>query len=190
MSNGIPGIDNFSRTVPEGDNRERLVCESCGWIHYDNPKIVVGSVCTWEDKFLLCKRAIEPRLGYWTIPAGYLEEHESTETGAAREAREEACADIAIEGLLAIYNIPRISQVQLIYKAHLRSPDVAVGEESEAVALYAWDDIPWQEIAFPSVHWALHHFQQVAGRDTFPPFTNPAESDIDRAGRPGRVDGV
>jgi ADP-ribose pyrophosphatase YjhB (NUDIX family) len=135
----------------------------------------------------MCKRAIEPRLGYWTIPAGYLEEHETTEAGAAREAKEEACADIRIEGLLAIYNIPRISQVQLIYKAALISPEVAVGEESQEVELYTWDEIPWQDIAFPSVHWALHHHQQVAGLNSFPPFTNPPDSEMRR---PGRVDGV
>lgn len=164
---------NFEHQVPEGDDRERLVCSDCGFVHYLNPKIVVGSVCTWEEKILMCRRAIEPRKGYWTIPAGYLEEHETTAEGAQREAQEEACAEIAIRSLLGVYNIPRISQVQLIYKAELVSPDVAPGPESLEVALVEWDDIPWEELAFPSVHWALHHFSQVRNLNTFVPFSNP-----------------
>lgn len=94
------------------------MCGDCGWIHYDNPKIVVGAVVTHEGKFLMCRRAIEPRVNYWTIPAGFLEEHESTEEGAIRETQEEALAEIRIDSLLAVYNVPRISQVQLIYRAH------------------------------------------------------------------------
>jgi ADP-ribose pyrophosphatase YjhB (NUDIX family) len=164
---------SFSRAVPDGDDRERLICDTCGWIHYENPKIVVGSVCTWEDTILLCRRAIEPRAGYWTLPAGYMEERETTEQGAMREAQEEARADIEILGLLGIYNIPRISQVQLIYKAVLRNPDVSAGPESREVGLYRWDNIPWEDLAFPTVHWALHHFRAVKDVDTFPPFTNP-----------------
>ena len=163
----------FALKVPDGDNRPRMVCSDCGWVHYVNPKVVVGAVCTWEGKFLLCKRAIEPRKGYWTIPAGYLEERESTEHGAIREALEEACADIELLGLLGVYNIPRISQVQLIYKAVLRTPAFAAGEESLEVALYDWADIPWNELAFPSVHWALQHFREVGDMPEFSPRTNP-----------------
>ncbi len=111
----------FSIKTPEGETHPRLVCDACGFIDYVNPKIVVGAVCDWRDRVLLCRRAIEPRLGYWTLPAGYLEEHETTVEGALREAREEACAELEIRGLLAVYNIPRISQVQLIYAADLRS---------------------------------------------------------------------
>lgn len=180
----IPGLDRFSKRVPDGDNMERLVCDSCGWVHYVNPKIVVGAVCTWEDRFLLCRRAIEPRLGYWTIPAGFMEERETTAEGAAREAREEACADIEIEALLGVYNIPRISQVQMIYRARLNSPDVAAGEESQEVGFFDWDDIPWGELAFPTVDWALNHYREVEGRTDFAPFTNPAGDTGDR--RPGR----
>jgi ADP-ribose pyrophosphatase YjhB (NUDIX family) len=148
------------RTVPEGDDRERLVCPDCGWIEYDNPRIVVGSVVTWEDRFLLCRREIEPRRGYWTIPAGYLELGETIMEGAAREAYEEACARIEIEGLLAVYNIPRISQVQMFFRAHLTAPDFAPGPESQEVALYDWAAIPWDDLAFPSVRWALDHFRE------------------------------
>lgn len=170
----------FSVRVPDGDNRPRLVCESCGFIHYVNPKIVVGAVCAWHERVLLCRRAIEPRLGYWTIPAGYLEERETTVDGALREAREEACAELDIRGLLAVYEIPRISQVQLIYAADLRSPVVAAGEESLEAGLFDWNAIPWPELAFPSVRWALDHFRAAAGRDDFAPFTNPPGED----GRP------
>src|ERR1700755_1119481 len=104
----------FTRVVPAGDDRERLVCGDCGFVLYDNPKIVVGSVARWGDKILLCRRAINPRRGFWTLPAGYLELNESTSAGAEREAWEEARARTQIEGLLAIYDIARISQVQLI----------------------------------------------------------------------------
>jgi ADP-ribose pyrophosphatase YjhB (NUDIX family) len=105
----------------------------------------------------LCRRAINPRRNYWTLPAGYLELHESTSAGAEREVWEEALARIQIEGLLAIYDIPRISQVQLIYRARLIEEKFGVGEESLEVALFGWDEIPWDELAFPSVRWALHH---------------------------------
>ncbi len=145
--------------VPEGDNRERMVCPDCGFINYENPKIVVGAVCLWQERFLLCRRAINPRRGYWTLPAGFLELQESTPAGAMREAWEEAQARIAIDGLLAIYDIPRISQVQIIYRAHLETPDFAAGPESLEVKLFAWEEIPWEELAFPSVRWALDHYR-------------------------------
>ena len=99
--------DNFSRRVPDGDNRPRLICDSCGFVSYENPKVVVGSVCSVGDRILLCRRAIMPRLGYWTLPAGYLKTHETTADGAMREAMEEACARIEIDALLAVYNVPR-----------------------------------------------------------------------------------
>jgi ADP-ribose pyrophosphatase YjhB (NUDIX family) len=140
-------------------------------VHYENPKIVVGSVATHDGRYLLCRRAIEPRYGLWTIPAGFLEEHETTEEGALREAREEACAELELEGLLGIYNIPRISQVQLIYKARLARAEYARGDESLEVRLFPWSEIPWDEIAFPSVLWALRHHRELGGRDHFPPFT-------------------
>lgn len=143
------------RGIPEGDNRERMICAECGFVLYDNPKIVVGSVPRWGDRLLLCRRAIHPRKGYWTLPAGYLELNESTSAGAEREAWEEAFARIRIEGLLAIYDIPRISQVQLIYRALLLDPEVAPGPESLEVGLFEWERIPWEALAFPSVRWAL-----------------------------------
>lgn len=149
------------RGIPEGDNRERMICAECGFILYDNPKIVVGSVPRWGERLLLCRRAIHPRKGYWTLPAGYLELNESTMAGAEREAWEEACARIEIEALLAIYDIPRISQVQLIYRARLLDPAVAPGPESLDVGLFGWDEIPWDDLAFPSVRWALQQERDV-----------------------------
>lgn len=159
--------------IPEGDDRPRLVCPDCGYIEYENPRIVVGSVSAWRDRILLCRRAIDPRRGFWTLPAGYLELNESTQEGAIREAWEEAGARIEIERLLAVYNIARISQVQLIYRARLTSPDIAPGRESQEVALFAWDDIPWGDIAFPSVHWALRHHDELSHETSFSPPSNP-----------------
>ncbi|HVC57609.1 MAG TPA: NUDIX hydrolase [Stellaceae bacterium] len=161
------------RGVPEGDNRERMICADCGFILYDNPKIVVGSVARSGERTLLCRRSIAPRRGFWTLPAGYLELNESTSAGAQREAWEEAQAKIAIEGLLAIYDIPRISQVQLIYRARLLDEAVAAGPESLEVALFAWDEIPWHDIAFPSVHWALHHEREARLSGDFTTRTAP-----------------
>ncbi|WP_417518638.1 NUDIX domain-containing protein [Minwuia sp.] len=173
MTDHLPGARNFSTRIPEGDNRERMVCGECGWVNYVNPKIVVGAVCRLDQKILLCRRAIEPRKGYWTIPAGFMEERESSSEGAAREAMEEANARLDMGPLLAVYNIPRISQVQLIYKATLVSPDVSAGDESLEVAFFDYDDIPWDELAFPSVTWALRQAREVWETDSFATFGNP-----------------
>lgn len=161
--------------IPEGDDRVRLVCGECGYILYDNPKIIVGAVCTWQDKYLLCRRAIEPRRGFWTLPAGYMELHETTEQGAAREVWEEACAKIEIDALLAIYNIPRISQVHMIFRARMLSPDCAPGTESLEVGLFGWDEIPWDELAYPNVGWSLRYERELKGRHGFAPRGIPAD---------------
>jgi ADP-ribose pyrophosphatase YjhB (NUDIX family) len=163
----------FSRRVPGGDSRERQVCDHCGFVDYVNPRIVVGAVCTWEERILLCRRSIEPRRGFWTLPAGFLEEGETVEEGVAREAREEAGADLELDGLLGLYSVPKVSQVQLFYRARLRSPEVFVGEETLEVRLALWDEIPWDELAFPTVRWALGDFHRVRGLETFAPFGNP-----------------
>lgn len=179
---------SFARTVPPGDTLERAVCERCGFVVYDNPRVVVGAVVRREGRVLLCRRAIEPRKGFWTLPAGFLELKETPEAGARREAREEACADIEIDTLLAVYTIPRLSQVQLIYRARLAGP-YAPGPESEAVELFERERIPWDDIAFPSVIWALDHDEAVERRGARPPFANPegADGDLGRfAGRPRR----
>jgi ADP-ribose pyrophosphatase YjhB (NUDIX family) len=163
----------FVQKIPEGDTRLRLVCDTCGFVSYENPKIVVGSVVSYADRVLLCRRAIDPRSGFWTLPAGYLELNETTVEGAVREAYEEAMARIEIDRLLAVYSIPRISQVQLIYRACLLDPEVRPGPESVEVGLFRWEEIPWAEIAFPSARWALHQFRESAGSADFPPYTNP-----------------
>lgn len=165
----------FEQKTPIGDDRERAVCALCGFIDYKNPKIVVGSVATWREKILLCRRAIEPRKGYWTIPAGYLEIGESAEDGALREAWEEARARLELDRLLAVYSVPRISQVQIMYRARLLSEDVAPGPESLEVGLFSWEDIPWADLAFSSAGWALRHFHDAMGKTDFAPFANPVD---------------
>ncbi|MEE8445613.1 MAG: NUDIX hydrolase [Alphaproteobacteria bacterium] len=161
------------REVPDGDNRERLVCPDCGFIEYENPKVVVGAVVGHEDRILLCRRAIGPRKGFWTLPAGFMELNESPADGAIRETLEEARAEIEIDALLAVYSIPRISQVQVIYRATLVTPDFAAGPESQAVELFGWREIPWDDLAFPSVRWALDHYDEVRGEAVFAARGNP-----------------
>lgn len=173
MTDSSVNDGRFVLRVPDGDNRERLVCRDCGFIRYDNPKVVVGAVCTWSERILLCRRAIEPSRGRWTLPAGYLEVHETPAEGAMREAWEEARAQIDIDALLAVYSIPRISHVQLIYRARLRSPEVSAGPESEEVGLFTWETIPWHDLAFPSVRWALTHFREVGDQRVFSVRGNP-----------------
>jgi ADP-ribose pyrophosphatase YjhB (NUDIX family) len=153
--------------VPDGDNRARLVCPDCGYIEYANPKIVVGAVCWWETSILLCKRAIAPSLGLWTIPAGFMELGETTSQGAAREVWEEAQARVVIEDLVGIYEIPHINQVNIIYRAAMISAEFAPGVESEAVGLFAWEDVPWEQLAFASVRWSLERFRAGGGPSVF-----------------------
>ena len=152
-------MPRFERRVPEGDDRERMVCADCGHIDYQNPKVIVGSVVTLDGKVLMCRRAIEPRRGYWTLPAGYLELGETLEEGAAREAMEEATAAISLDGILGVFSVARIGQVQVIFRGRFADPEpaqFASGPESLEVALFEWDQIPWNDIAFPTVHWALN----------------------------------
>lgn len=164
---------SFSRRTPSGDTHGREVCDHCEFVNYENPKIVVGSVVRHEGKILLCRRAIEPRKGYWTIPAGYMEMGETPQKGAKREAREEANADLHLSELLAVYTVERLSQVQLIYRATMNSPEFSAGEESLEVQLFSWDEIPWGDIAFPTVHWALEHDRKVEAGEANAPFDNP-----------------
>lgn len=175
MSENLPTGPHFRKVTPEGDNRERDVCGRCGFIDYRNPKIVVGSVLSFEGKVLLCRRAIEPRKGFWTLPAGYLEIGEAVEDGARREAFEEACVRPRLDQVLAVYSVPRLSQVQIIYRGTLAAADYAPGPESLDVRLFDVDDIPWPDIAFPSAGWALRHWMDSRGRSAFAPYSNPAE---------------
>jgi ADP-ribose pyrophosphatase YjhB (NUDIX family) len=165
----------FVRRIPEGEDRERLTCADCGFIAYENPKIVTGSVVAVDGKVMLCRRAIEPRRGFWTIPAGYMELGETVEEAALREAREEACAALALDGILAIYSIARIGQVQVLFRARLAAPGFAPGPESLEVRLFAWEEIPWGDLAFPSVHWVLKAWREVGERPLGAPRGNPPE---------------
>lgn len=144
--------------VPAGDTLPRYVCEQCGHIHYENPRMVVGCVATWEDRILLCRRGIEPRLGFWTLPAGFMENGETTAEAAARETLEEACAKVVIADFFAMINIAHINQVHLFYRGHLAAPEFGAGEESLETALFTEDEIPWDDLAFRSVGLCLRRF--------------------------------
>jgi ADP-ribose pyrophosphatase YjhB (NUDIX family) len=168
---------DFRLTVPEGDGRARRVCTHCAFIDYVNPKIVAGTVVMAGDQILLCRRAIEPRRGFWTLPAGFMEEGESVESAAARECLEEAGAEIIIDQLLAVYSVPRISQVQIMFRARLVS-GIAAGPESLEAGLFHWREIPWRDLAFPTVVWALTHFAATRHQKTFAPFTNPPGTEM------------
>jgi ADP-ribose pyrophosphatase YjhB (NUDIX family) len=142
--------------TPEDDNRERHVCKTCGEIHYFNPKNVVGTIPLWEDKILLCRRAIEPRKNYWTLPAGFLELHETTAEGAVRETLEETGANVHIKGLFTILNVPHIGQIHWFYIALMTSPDFSpFTSESTEVALFSEAEIPWDDLAFLTVKTCL-----------------------------------
>ena len=150
--------------VPDGDSRMRCVCDDCGQVHYENPKIVVGCVPEHEGRILLCKRAIEPRRGYWTVPAGFMELGESLAEGAARETREEACAEVQMGHLFASVDVIEAGQVHFFFKARLIGGFDA-GEETLEAALFRKEDIPWREIAFLSGTFALQKFVEDAGED-------------------------
>ena len=144
--------------IPEGDHLPRNVCQSCGIIHYENPNIVVGCVVEYEGLLLLCRRAIEPRRGFWTFPAGFMENGETLEEGAARESQEEALARVAIDSLLAVINIPEARQVHIFFRGHMMDGEFGAGPESLESKLVPPDQIPWDEIAFPSTRFALEKF--------------------------------
>ncbi len=143
------------KMIPEGDNVERYVCLNCKTIHYQNPKIIVGTIPILENKILLCKRAIEPQYGKWTIPAGFLELGERVEEGAIRETLEEANAKVEIIKLQTVYSIPKINQVYLLFLAKLLNLDFYPGHETLITQLFNFDEIPWEEIAFAAVKFAL-----------------------------------
>ena len=144
--------------VPEGDNLPRYVCPACGVVHYQNPKIVVGCIPEWEDRILLCRRAIEPRHGLWTVPSGFMENAETLVQGAARETLEEANARVEMGSLYAIYNIPHINQVHVLFRARLLDLDFKPGIESLYVQLFEEAEIPWDTLAFRVIHEPLKRY--------------------------------
>jgi ADP-ribose pyrophosphatase YjhB (NUDIX family) len=149
---------NVELRVPDGDNLPRFICISCNTIHYQNPKIVTGCIPEWGDQILLCKRAIEPRYGLWTLPAGFMENNETTEDAALRETMEEANADAEIIDLYGLFNIPHISQVYLMFRARLLNLDFGPGSESLEVQLFHEHEIPWNQLAFPVIHETLKRY--------------------------------
>lgn len=160
---GSPTASN----IPDGDNRHRRVCTACGFIHYENPRLVVGCIVETDGKILMCRRAIEPRYGYWTLPAGFMENGETTADAAARETLEEAGAVVCIDAPFAMISIAHIHQVHLFYRGHLTEPEFSAGEESLEVALLAPSEIPWSDLAFRSVRICLEHYLSDRASGTF-----------------------
>lgn len=147
-----------SLKIPAGDSLPRYVCDACATIHYQNPKMIVGCIAEWENRILLCRRAIEPRMGLWTVPAGFMENGETTAQGASRETLEEANARVEVGPLYAMYNIPHINQVYILFRARLLDLDFSAGTESLEVKLFDEADIPWEQIAFATVRNTLTHY--------------------------------
>ena len=152
------GSDDLKWIIPEGDNRSRWVCGNCGTIHYTNPNIITGCLPIWEDKVLLCKRAIEPRKGFWNVPGGFMENGETVEEGAQREVWEEALGKVEIIGIHTVFNLPKINQVYLHFLGNLVEGKFGVGEESLESQLFAESEIPWDEMAFHSSIFTLKTF--------------------------------
>lgn len=152
----------LTHTIPEGDNRLRYVCNHCDVIHYQNPNMVLGTIPVWNEngemRILLCRRAIEPRHGYWTLPAGFMENDETTSEAAIRETIEEAGANIQLHGLFSMMNVPHVNQVHMFYRATLLDLNYQAGIESLEVKMFAPDEIPWDHIAFQTVSHTLRFF--------------------------------
>ncbi|MBI4995460.1 MAG: NUDIX hydrolase [Rhodocyclales bacterium] len=144
--------------IPPGDSLPRHVCDACGAIHYRNPRLVVGALPVWEDKVLLCRRAIEPRRGLWTLPAGFMENGETVAEAALRETREEANANISLGEMFTLISVPHINQVHVVYRATLIDLDFSAGEETLEIRLFDEQDIPWDEIAFRTIALTLQHY--------------------------------
>lgn len=162
------GSDTIAWRIPNGDDRERQVCGNCDTIHYRNPRNVAGCIAEHEGRILLCRRAIEPRHGYWTFPAGFLENGESLATAAARETREEACAHVTDSALYALFNLTHIGQVYAVFRGHIPDGKAAAGAESLSVDWFTADQIPWDELAFPVIHEALRLYLTDRANGTFP----------------------
>ncbi len=153
--------------IPADDNRARHICTACNMIHYQNPRMVIGSIPQWEDKVLLCRRAIEPQYGKWTLPGGFMENGESTAQAAIRETLEEACARIAIIDLYSMYSLPYINQVHLLFRAELLDLNFGPGQESLEVKLFSETEIPWDDLAFRPVRYSLEHYFAERGKGQF-----------------------
>ena len=155
------------KRVPPGDSLPRSVCDQCGIVHYENPKLVVGSIPSYEGKLLLCRRAIEPRYGYWTLPAGFMENAETAGQAALRETMEEAGARIELGPVFSLVSVPLVNQVHLFYRARLLDLEFKPGEESLEVALFEEKDVPWPQIAFRTVGFTLKQWFEDRARGGF-----------------------
>lgn len=156
-----------SLRIPDGDNRPRYVCDHCETIHYQNPNIVAGCLPVLGDQILLCKRAIEPRYGLWTLPAGFMENDETVEQAALRESMEEANANVEIEQLYSVFSLPHVNQVYMMFRARLLDESFAPGAESLEVRLFREEDIPWEKLAFRTIHYTLRYFFEDRQRNQF-----------------------
>jgi len=165
------GSAKITQRIPAGDDHIRDVCDDCGHIYYFNPKVVVGALPIWQDRILLCKRAIEPRYGKWTLPAGFMEENESLEEGAMRETREEAGARIHQLALYTSISLPDISQVYMLFRAELSDLNYSAGTESLEVQLFTEAEIPWDELAFRTISATLKHYFEDRKHGVFPTYT-------------------
>lgn len=153
--------------VPKGDNLPRFVCGTCQTIHYQNPNIVAGCIPEWDRKILLCRRAIEPRHGFWTLPAGFMENSETSIEAAARETLEEAGAHVKVTSLFAIYNLPHINQVYMMFRSSMAEPVYQAGIESLEVELFSEREIPWDKLAFPVIEETLRRYYEDASNGEF-----------------------
>lgn len=153
--------------VPVGDLLPRHVCDTCQTIHYLNPKIVVGCIAEWDHQILLCRRAIEPKAGLWTFPAGFMETGETVEQAAARETREEANAEVDIASLYGVFSLPHVSQVYVVFRGRMRAPEFGAGSESLEVRLVHPEKIPWERLAFPVIHETLVRYVRDRSRGRF-----------------------
>jgi ADP-ribose pyrophosphatase YjhB (NUDIX family) len=170
----------ITHRVPEGDSRVRDCCDRCGAIHYQNPRPVVGTVPVWNDQVLLCLRAIEPRLGYWTLPAGFMEVGESSAEGARRETEEEACARIELGPLFSVIDVPHVEQLHIFYLARLLDLNFAAGAETSEVRLFSEADIPWDRIAFRTVFTTLRLFFEDRSKGLYGTHTSEISGNLPR----------
>ncbi len=172
------------KEIPPGDNLPRHICGSCGTIHYQNPRIIVGCIPVWEHRILMCRRAIEPRKGFWTIPAGFMENQETLEVGAQRECMEEANAEVDIGAVHTVYSIPHINQVYIIFLSKLKNLDFSPGPESLETVLMEASEIPWDEIAFSSIKFTLHNYFH-GSEDSGRAYIGSYDNDIPPRPKPG-----
>ncbi|MGD9212529.1 MAG: NUDIX hydrolase [Desulfobacteraceae bacterium] len=159
--------EKVKERIPEGDDRPRKMCDACGMVYYENPKMVVGCIAEWEDKILMCRRAIAPQIGKWTLPAGYLESAETVAAGAMRETEEEARAKVEIIEPFALYNLAFVDQIYFMFRARLLNLDFGPGPESLEVVLMDEAEIPWDNIAFEVIHKVLQRYFQDRSKGEF-----------------------